>query len=123
LARVATTLGGVAIAPGTSVMVIPAAANRDPRRFEDPNQLHIDRPNARQHLAFASGIHSCAGAPLARTEARISAERLLDYMGDIRVSEEMHGPPGARRYQYPKTFILRGLDRLHLEFTPTPRQS
>lgn len=118
LTRVATTLGGVALPPGTSVMVIPAAANRDPRRFEDPNELHIDRPNARQHVAFASGIHSCAGAPLARTEARISAERLLDRMVDIRISEKMHGPAGARRFSYPKTFIIRGLDQLHLEYTP-----
>lgn len=118
LARVATTLGGMQIAPGTSVMVIPAAANRDPRRFEDPHELHIDRSNARTHLAFASGIHSCAGAPLARTEARISAERLLERMADIRVSEKHHGPPGARRYEYPNTFILRGLNQLHLEFRP-----
>lgn len=121
LARVATKLGGVDVAPGTSVMVIPAAANRDPRRFEDPHQLKVDRPNARTHLAFASGIHACAGAPLARTEARISAERLLDSMRDIRISDEMHGPKGARRFEYPNTFILRGLNRLHLEFTPVAR--
>jgi cytochrome P450 len=111
----------VDIAPGTSVMVLPAAANRDPRRFENPHELWLDRPNARQHLAFASGIHSCAGAPLARTEARISAERLLDRMGDIRISEEHHGPASARRYEYPNTFILRGLNKLHLEFTPIPK--
>jgi cytochrome P450 family 150 subfamily A5 len=118
LARRATTLGGVDVPPGTSVMVIPAAANRDPRRFENPHELWIDRPNSRQHVAFASGIHSCAGAPLARTEARISAERLLDRMADIRISEAKHGPAGARRYEYPKTFILRGHNHLHLEFTP-----
>jgi cytochrome P450 len=118
LSRVATTLGGVPVPPGTNVMVIPAAANRDPRQFEKPNELRVDRPNARQHLAFGSGIHSCAGAPLARTEARISAERLLDRMGDIKISEKEHGPPGARRYEYPRTYIVRGVDRLHLEFTP-----
>ena len=119
LARVATSLGGVEIAPGTSVMVIPAAANRDPRRFENPHELWLDRPNARQHLAFASGIHSCAGAPLARTEARISTERLFARMRDFRISEAKHGPAGARRYEFPKTFILRGHNALHLEFTPT----
>ena len=123
LARRATTLGGLDVAPGTSVMVIPAAANRDPRRFEDPHELHIDRPNARTHLAFASGIHSCAGAPLARTEARISTERLLDCMADIRVSDKHHGPPGARSYEYPKTFILRGHNYLHLEFTPVKERA
>lgn len=118
LARVATTLGGQQIPAGGYVMTMPAAANRDPRKYEDPNSLHLDRPNARTHLAFASGIHSCAGAPLARVEARISAERLLDRMADIRINDQEHGPAGARRYEYPKTFILRGVQRLHLEFTP-----
>jgi cytochrome P450 len=63
-------------------------------------------------------VHSCAGAPLARAEARVSAERLLDRMAEIRISEKTHGPAGARRYQYAKIYMLRGLERLHLEFTP-----
>ena len=114
----ATTIGGLEIPAGTTVMLIPAAANRDPRRFEDPDRLRLDRPNWRQHLAFGSGVHACAGAPLARAEARVSAERLLDRMADVRVSEREHGPPGARRYTYPETYLIRGLERLHLEFTP-----
>jgi cytochrome P450 len=118
LARRATAIGGVPIPAGTTVMLLPAAANRDPRVFEDPNEFRLGRSNWRQHLAFGSGVHSCAGAPLARAEARVSAERLLDRMTDIRVSEREHGPAGARRYDYPKTYMLRGLERLHLEFTP-----
>ncbi|TMA31922.1 MAG: cytochrome P450, partial [Deltaproteobacteria bacterium] len=118
LARVATEIGDVPIPAGTTVMLLPAAANRDPRKFEDPGEFRLDRPNWRQHLAFGSGVHSCAGAPLARAEARVSAERLLDRMADIRISEEAHGPAGARRYEYPKTYMLRGLERLHLEFEP-----
>jgi cytochrome P450 len=118
LARVSTTIGGVPIPAGTSVMLIPGAANRDPRKFEAPSELRLDRPNWRQHLSFGSGVHSCAGAPLARAEARVSAERLLDRMAEIRISEKAHGPAGARRYEYPKFFMLRGLERLHLEFTP-----
>ncbi|MFN8603830.1 MAG: cytochrome P450 [Candidatus Binatia bacterium] len=118
LSRTATTIGGVAIPPGTTVMLIPAAANRDPRRFESPAEFRLDRPNWRQHLGFGFGIHSCAGAPLARAEAVISAERLLDRMDDIRVSEAEHGPPGARRYEYPATYMLRGIEHLHLEFAP-----
>jgi hypothetical protein len=39
-------------------------------------------------------------------------------MADIRISEKAHGPAGARRYEYPKTYMLRGLERLHLEFKP-----
>lgn len=69
-------------------MLLPAAANRDPRRWDAPEELRLGRPNYRQHLAFGSGVHSCAG---------------------------------ARRYEYPKTYMLRGLERLHLEFTPIPR--
>lgn len=118
LARVPTTIGDVPISAGTTVMLIPAAANRDPRRFEDPNEFRLGRSNWRQHLAFGSGVHACAGAPLARAEARVSAERLLDRMTDIRISEEGHGPAGARRYEYPATYMLRGLERLQLEFEP-----
>jgi cytochrome P450 len=118
LARVSTKIGGVPIPAGTTVMLIPAAANRDPRQFEAPNEFRLGRPNWRQHLTFGSGVHSCAGAPLARAEARISAERLLDRLADIRISEKAHGPAGARRYQYSNIYMLRGLDRLHLEFTP-----
>ena len=118
LARVPTTIGGVPIPAGTTVMLIPAAANRDPRHFDDPNEFRLGRPNWRQHLAFGSGVHSCAGAPLARAEARVSAERLLDRMADIQISDKAHGPAGARRYEYPKTYMLRGLERLHLEFKP-----
>jgi len=118
LSRVATKIGDVEIPAGTTVMLIPAAANRDPRRFEDPDEFRLGRPNWRQHLAFGSGVHACAGAPLARAEARVSAERILDRMTDIRVSEKAHGPAGARRYEYPQTYMLRGLERLQLEFTP-----
>jgi cytochrome P450 len=118
LAKVATAIGGIEIPAGTTVMLIPAAANRDPRKFEDPAELRLDRPSWRQHLAFGSGVHACAGAPLARAEARVSAERLLDRMASIRISEKAHGPAGARRYEYPRTYMIRGLERLHLEFTP-----
>jgi cytochrome P450 family 150 subfamily A5 len=116
LARVPTTVGGVDIPAGTIVMVLNGAAGRDPRHFEDPDTLDPARPNARQHLAFGRGIHTCPGAPLARAEGRVAIERLLDRTTDIRISEAAHGPPGARRYSYVPTFILRGLTKLHLEF-------
>jgi len=118
LSRVPATIGDVQIPAGTTVMLLNAAANRDPRRFEDPAAFDIDRENARHHVAFGRGIHTCPGAPLARAEARVSLERILDRTSDIRISEEHHGPAGARRYHYVPTFILRGLTRLYLEFTP-----
>jgi cytochrome P450 len=118
LARVPTTVGGVDIPAGTTLMVILGAANRDPRRFDQPNEFQVDRTNARRNIAFGFGVHTCPGAPLARAEARVSIERLLDRMGDIKISEEHHGPPDARRYEYSPTYILRGLQHLHLQFTP-----
>ena len=117
LARVPTTVGGVDLPAGTTVMVLNGAANRDPRQFDDPDELRLDRPNGRQHLGFGFGIHTCAGAPLARAEARVSTERLLDRMADIRISETAHGPAGAHRYEYSPIYLLRGLESLHLEFT------
>jgi len=118
LSRVPVTVGGVDLPAGTTVMVLNGAANRDPRRFEDPAEFQVDRANARQHVAFGFGSHVCPGAPLARAEARVTIERLLDRLGDIRISEEHHGPADVRRYEYAPTYILRGLQRLHLEFTP-----
>jgi cytochrome P450 family 150 subfamily A5 len=118
VSRVPSTLGGVEVPAGTTLMVLNGAANRDPRRFEDPDEFDVDRANARQHISFGHGIHTCPGAPLARAEARVSVERVLDRMAGITISESEHGPPAARRYQYAPTYILRGLTRLHLEFAP-----
>ena len=118
LAKVPVTVGGVDLPAGTTVMLVQAAANRDPRHFERPNELVVDRVNARDRVSFGHGIHFCPGAPLARAEGRISIERLLDRTADIRISEAEHGPPGNRRYDYIPTFILRGVQRLHIEFTP-----
>ena len=118
LSRTATTVGGVPIAAGTTLMVVNGAAGRDPRRFEEPDAFRVDRENAKEHLAFGRGPHACPGGPLARAEARISLERLLARLGDITISEAKHGPAGDRRYEYVPTYILRGLQRLYLEFTP-----
>ena len=119
LARCPATVGGVDIPAGVTLMVLNGAANRDPRRFSDPNEFQVERDNAREHLAFGRGVHSCPGGPLARLETRVSIERLLDRTTSIGISEEHHGPPDARRYHYMPTYILRGLTRLHLELTPS----
>ena len=118
MARVRTTLGGVEIPAGGTVMLVPGACNRDPRIFEDPSAFDIDRPNARQHIAFGFGIHTCAGAPLARAEGRVTINRFLDRTTDITISDEHHGRPGARHYEYLPTFFLRGLERLSLDIAP-----
>ena len=118
LVRRTTELGGVHLPAGAVVMLCLGAANRDPRKFEDLHEFRHDRSNVREHVAFGRGPHSCPGAPLARAEARISMNRLLDRMANIRISEEMHGPAGDRKYEYDPTFIMRGLSALHVEFDP-----
>lgn len=117
MARVATTLGGVDIPAGATMAVFPHAVNRDPNRFEAPDELRLDRPNSREHLALGRGIHACPGGPLARVEARVALERFLDRTSEIRISEAVHGPPGHRRYEYEPTYILRGVKALHLVVT------
>lgn len=117
LARKTTTLGGVHIPAGTVIMLCLGAANRDPRKFENPNEFQVDRKNVREHIAFGRGIHTCAGAPLARVEGQITVNRLLDRTRDIRISEAKHGGAPNRDYHYEPTFLLRGLKELHIEFT------
>jgi cytochrome P450 family 150 subfamily A5 len=118
LSRVPTTVGGTEIPAGSTVMVLPGAANHDPREFACPGELRLDRPNGRQHIAFGHGLHTCAGAPLARAEANVSLQRVLDRMEDIRIADSHHGPVGDRRFEFSPTWMLRGLENLHLEFTP-----
>lgn len=115
LAKETGTVGETEVPAGTVLMVVNGAANRDPRRFSDPTTFDPARSNARQHLAFGRGVHTCPGAPLARAEARVAIERLLARTTDIRIDESVHGPADARRYHYLPTFILRGLTSLHLE--------
>lgn len=116
MARTTTSIGDVEVPAGTTLMVLPGACNRDERKFSDPNSFQPDRPNVREQIAFIRGVHSCPGAPLARTEGRISLNRILDRMQNITVSEEHHGPADNRNYSYEPTFIMRGLSELNITF-------
>jgi cytochrome P450 family 150 subfamily A5 len=118
LATRPTKLGGVDIPAGTFLYIANSAANRDSRKFENPREFQMDRANARLHVAFGRGRHACPGAPLARAETVVSLNRMFERTSDIRISEKVHGSPGARRYSYLPTFILRGLTHLNLEFDP-----
>ncbi|MFI7667747.1 cytochrome P450 [Nocardia sp. NPDC049526] len=126
LARRNTEVGGVDVPAGSTLMVCPGAANRDPNRFENPHEFRMDRANFREHMAFGRGVHSCPGGPLARVEGRVSLERILDRMLDITIDADEHGPADDRSYRYEPTYILRGLTDLHIRFTPrdasAPRQ-
>ncbi|MFI5957571.1 cytochrome P450 [Cryptosporangium sp. NPDC051539] len=84
-----TTLADTSLAEGERLVLLYAAANRDPRQFDDPDSFRPDRPNHRQQIAFGIGPHYCAGAPLARAEIRILLEELatrprLELIGEPR---------------------------------------
>jgi cytochrome P450 len=82
------------IRAGDQVTVSIAGANRDPRIFDDPDTFQIRRPNATRHLAFAYGPHFCLGAHLARLEAQIAVETLLDRLPRLHLAQ---GSPSAPR--------------------------
>jgi cytochrome P450 len=66
------------------VTVSLTAANRDPETFADPDRFDIERPNAKLHLAFAQGPHVCLGMHLARLEARVALDAVLDRLPRLR---------------------------------------
>lgn len=111
-----TTVGGVAIPAGAVVTVNIGGANLDPGKFADPHRFDFARPGVRDHIAFSRGAHACIGAPLARMEVRVALEQFLRRTSDIRVSEAHHGPREARRYDYEPTYLLSGLQALHVEW-------
>lgn len=70
-------LAGVAVPRGSMVMLFLAGANRDPAAFDDPDRYDLFRTGGAEHLGFSAGIHYCLGAPLARLEATVAVQRLV----------------------------------------------
>lgn len=116
IARYNTQIGDRKIPAGTRLAISLAAANRDPRRWDEPDQFRLKRPRIQEHLAFGRGIHTCAGAPLARLEVRAILERFLEHTSHIKLSEEHHGKVGNRRLTFEPSYVIRGLSELHVEF-------
>jgi cytochrome P450 len=79
-------LAGQAIPAGDIVMVALDAANRDPKQFEDPDTLNIQRTDAKGHVAFGHGIHVCLGAPLARVELQSVIAMLFTRIPTLKVA-------------------------------------
>jgi cytochrome P450 len=78
------TVGGVDIPAGSSVLMMWAAANRDPTVFPDPDRFHLDRPPGRNRLmTFGFGIHACMGQPMARMEMQVALGELLRRLPEI----------------------------------------
>jgi pimeloyl-[acyl-carrier protein] synthase len=100
-------ISGRSIPAGEMLSAVIGAANRDPAQFPDPDRFDITRdPN--RHIAFATGIHFCLGAPLARTEARVAFARLFEQLPNLRlVHDEGDWIPSTR---------LRGLQSLAITF-------
>jgi cytochrome P450 len=93
-------------------MVVPlwGAAGWDPQEFPDPERFDIDRPNVRKHMGFGHGPHFCAGAELARLEARIAFETLLTRLGAIELDERRSD------LTHLPSFASRGYRRVVLNF-------
>jgi cytochrome P450 len=81
-AKQATTIAGVQIPPEASLQLCWAAANRDPKVFDDPADFRLDRPPGR-HLTFGFGVHACPGQPMARLSLRLGLGELLKRVPDI----------------------------------------
>lgn len=97
-------IAGQAMEVGQEVAMLFGAAERDPRRFTDPDRFDIGRGDA-AHIAFGGGIHFCVGAPLARQEIEVALAGIADRFPALQLVEEP-------RYQ--PSFVIRGLDALHV---------
>jgi cytochrome P450 len=104
-----TTVHGVRVREGALVILVLAAANRDPRVFAEPHTFDVTRPNAREHVAFSSGIHFCLGAALARMEGEVALRALFERYPDLAPA----GPARRRR-----TVILRGYESMPVRLGP-----
>ena len=107
-----TVLGGHLIPKGAPVLAVMAAANRDPARFENPDEIDFDRADNR-HLAFGWAAHFCFGAPLARIEGRIAFKALLERLPGLALAT----PDGtAGTLVWRENLGLRGLKSLPVRF-------
>jgi cytochrome P450 family 144 len=105
-----TTIGGVDVRAGDTVLLLFGAANRDPQQWERPDYLDLYRDMARTHLAFGKGIHYCVGARLARLEADIVLRELLARTSSIELDPER--PP-----RIVQSLLVRRLAQLPLRLT------
>ncbi|MFF1378506.1 cytochrome P450 [Streptomyces sp. NPDC058308] len=106
----AVRVGGQDIAAGDPVLVVLAAADRDPARFDRPDTLDLSRRD-NQHLGYGHGIHYCLGAPLARLEGQTALSTLLRRLPDL----ELASDPADLRWR--GGLIMRGLRTLPVKFT------
>lgn len=106
------TIGGVDLPKDACVLLLLAAANRDPMVFDDATTFDVTRPRQAEHLTFSSGIHYCLGAPLARLEAQIAFTELAARLPKLHRPE----PTGSREDtpSWRASRVIRGYARLPL---------
>jgi cytochrome P450 len=109
VAREAMDLCGVQVEAGDRISAGLGAAGRDPARFTDPDRFDVTRAEAKRHIAFGRGIHTCLGAPLARLEGAIALGVLLERYPDLRSAV----PVDALGW---KSMFLRGFDAVPVRF-------
>lgn len=80
-------IAGQHVRAGETVVLLLGGANRDPRVFTEPTAFDITRANAREHLAFASGVHACVGAALARIEGATALRALFEAYPELDLTE------------------------------------
>ena len=97
-------IAGQPIAVGDEIAMLFGSAQRDPRRFDDPDRFDVGRGDP-AHIGFGGGIHFCVGAPLARQELAVSIQGLCERFPDLRLAAEP---------AYHPTFVIRGLQELQL---------
>ena len=102
-----TRLGGVTIGKNARVFLLWAAANRDPQVFDNPSQLDVERVNINEHLGFGHGIHFCIGARVARMEAKVILEELLQGTSSFTLDAD-------HEVQHVSSIFVRRLAQLHL---------
>ena len=95
----------ITVQPGIMVLTSLGGANHDPSMFENPNDLNLNRANSNRHMAFASGIHYCLGASLAKLETEIAVGSLIKRFAQI----EIVGTPSWR-----DRLTIRGVNQLRL---------
>lgn len=107
-AKVDVEVAGTRIPAGDHLWLLFASANRDECKFASPDDVDPERSNVKEHLAFGNGEHFCPGAGLARSEARIAIQRLLETLRNIRLAPD-------NEFRYGDSFVLRGLTGLSIE--------